>query len=259
MKIVRFSDGDSPRYGALEDGSTRIVVLKGDPLFNPVEPDGRIVELDEVRLLSPVIPRSKVVAIGKNYADHAREMGGEAPDMPVVFLKPNTSVIGPDDPIVRPSWCNELHHEGELAVIIKSLAKDVPLEDVDKIILGYTIANDVTARDIQRADSQWTRAKGFDTSCPLGPWITVDPNLDVNNLRITTTVDGEVRQDDTTANMIHNVAEIVSYVSSIFTLLPGDVIITGTPKGVSEMKPGQTVEVAIEGIGTLRNTVRDAE
>ena len=259
MRIVRFADTDGPRYGALDDDSTRIVVLKGDPLFNPVEPDGRIVELDEVRLLSPVIPRSKVIGIGKNYADHAREMGGEAPANPVIFLKPNTSVIGPDDPIARPSWSSEVHHEGELGVVIKSLAKNVPVDQVDDVILGYTCANDVTARDIQRGDGQWTRAKGFDTSCPLGPWITVDPKLDVQNLSITTTVDGQVRQSDTTANMLMPVRELVAYVSTVFTLLPGDVIITGTPAGVGPIEAGQRVEVTIEGIGTLTNPVVDAD
>ncbi|WP_022868218.1 fumarylacetoacetate hydrolase family protein [Schaalia vaccimaxillae] len=258
MRIVRFADTDGPRYGALDDDSTRIVVLKGDPLFNPVEPDGRIVELDEVRLLSPVIPRSKVVGIGKNYADHAREMGGEPPVEPVIFLKPNTSVIGPDDPITRPNWSDEVHYEGELAVVIKSLAKDVPVEKVDEVILGYMCANDVTARDKQREDGQWTRAKGFDTSCPLGPWITVDPNLDVQNLAITTTVDGQIRQQDTTANMLMPVKELVSYVSRVFTLLPGDVIITGTPAGIGPIEAGQRVEVTIEGIGTLSNPVVDA-
>lgn len=258
MRIVRFSDGHSPRYGALEEGSTRIVVLKGDPLFNTVEPDGRIVELDEVRLLSPVIPRSKVIGFGKNYAEHAREMGGEAPEKPVVFLKPNTSVIGPDDPIVRPAWSRDIQHEGELAVVVKTLAKDITPEAADSVILGYTVANDVTARDMQRPTGPWGMAKGFDTSCPLGPWITVDPELDTSNLRIITRVDGQVRQDDTTANMLTPVRELVAYASTLFTLLPGDVIITGTPSGVSTLHPGQRVEVEIEGIGTLSNPVTQA-
>lgn len=255
MRIVRFSDGDSPRYGALEDDSTRVVVLKGDPLFSPVEPSGQIVELEEIRLLSPVIPRSKVVGVGKNYADHAREMGGEAPDHPILFLKPNTSVIGPDDPIVLPSWSQEVHHEAELAVVIKSLAKDVEPGDVDDIILGYTCANDVSARDAQRADGQWTRAKGFDTACPLGPWIVVDPELDVTDLRVTASVNGELRQSDTTAHMLTPVRELVSYVSKVFTLLPGDVIITGTPAGVGPIVEGDHVDIAIEGVGTLSNPV----
>lgn len=255
MRIVRFSDGGSPRYGALEDDSTRVVVLKGDPLFSPVEPSGQIVELEEIRLLSPVIPRSKVVGVGKNYADHAREMGGEAPDHPILFLKPNTSVIGPDDPIVLPSWSQEVHHEAELAVVIKSLAKDVEPGDVDDIILGYTCANDVSARDAQRADGQWTRAKGFDTACPLGPWIVVDPELDVTDLRVTASVNGELRQSDTTANMLTPVRELVSYVSKVFTLLPGDVIITGTPAGVGPIVEGDHVDIAIQGVGTLSNPV----
>lgn len=255
MRIVRFSDGGSPRYGALEDDSTRVVVLKGDPLFSPVEPSGQIVELEEIRLLSPVIPRSKVVGVGKNYADHAREMGGDVPDHPILFLKPNTSVIGPDDPIVLPEWSDEVHHEAELAVVIKTLAKDVEPADVDDIILGYTCANDVSARDAQRADGQWTRAKGFDTACPLGPWIVVDPELDVTDLRVTSSVNGELRQSDTTANMLTPVRELVSYVSKVFTLLPGDVIITGTPAGVGPIVAGDHVDIAIEGVGTLSNPV----
>ncbi|WP_312349194.1 fumarylacetoacetate hydrolase family protein [Actinomyces sp.] len=255
MRIVRFSDGGSPRYGALEDDSTRVVVLKGDPLFSPVEPSGQIVELEEIRLLSPVIPRSKVVGVGKNYADHAREMGGEAPDHPILFLKPNTSVIGPDDPIVLPSWSQEVHHEAELAVVIKTLAKDVEPDDVDDVILGYMCANDVSARDAQRADGQWTRAKGFDTACPLGPWIVVDPELDVTDLRVTASVNGELRQSDTTANMLTPVRELVSYVSKVFTLLPGDVIITGTPAGVGPIVEGDHVDIAIQGVGTLSNPV----
>lgn len=255
MRIVRFSDGGSPRYGALEDDSTRVVVLKGDPLFSPVEPSGQIVELEEIRLLSPVIPRSKVVGVGKNYADHAREMGGEAPDHPILFLKPNTSVIGPDDPIVLPSWSQEVHHEAELAVVIKTLAKDVEPDDVDDVILGFMCANDVSARDAQRADGQWTRAKGFDTACPLGPWIVVDPELDVTDLRVTASVNGELRQSDTTANMLTPVRELVSYVSKVFTLLPGDVIITGTPAGVGPIVEGDHVDIAIQGVGTLSNPV----
>ncbi len=255
MRIVRFSDGDSPHYGVLDDGSTRVVVLKNDPLFAPVEPSGQIVELEDIHLLSPVIPRSKVVGVGKNYADHAREMGGEAPDHPILFLKPNTSVIGPDDPIVLPSWSQEVHHEAELAVVIKALAKDVEPEDVDGIILGYTCANDVSARDAQRADGQWTRAKGFDTACPIGPWIVVDPTLNVTDLRVSSSVNGEQRQSDTTAHMLTPVRELVSYISKVFTLLPGDLIITGTPAGVGPIVAGDHVEVTVEGIGTLSNPV----
>lgn len=255
MRIVRFSDGNSPRYGIIKDESTRIFVLRGDPLFSQIELSGEVFELDEVRLLSPVIPRSKVVCVGKNYADHIKEMGGEAPKAPILFLKPNTSVIGPDDPIVLPRWSNHVEHEAELAVVIKTLAKDVPVDKVDDIIFGYTVANDVTARDAQKADGQWSRAKGFDTSCPLGPWITVDPELDIDNLRVTSSVDGKLRQDESTSKMLTPVRELVSYISEVFTLLPGDVILTGTPAGVGPLHPGDRVDVAVEGIGTLSNPV----
>lgn len=255
MRIVRFSLDDVIRYGALDEASENIVALRGDPLFASVEPSGQVFELEDVRLLSPVIPRSKVVGVGKNYADHAREMGGEAPDHPILFLKPNTAVIGPDAPIVLPDWSDEVHHEAELAVVIKTLAKDVSVDRVDEVVLGYTCANDVSARDAQRADGQWTRAKGFDTSCPLGPWIEVDPDLDVTDLRVTATVNGQLRQSDTTAHMLTPVRELVSYISRVFTLLPGDVIITGTPAGVGPIVAGDRVDVSVSGIGTLSNPV----
>lgn len=256
MRIVRFSDGTSPKYGMLKEDSTRIFVLRGDPLFSKIELSGEVFELEEVRLVSPVIPRSKVVAVGKNYLDHVKEMGGEqAPAEPILFIKPNTSVIGPDDPIVLPPWSNHVEFEGELAVVIKTLAKNIPVDQVDDIIFGYTIANDVTARDKQKQDGQWTRAKGFDTSCPLGPWITVDPDLDVDDLYLSTTVDGQPRQAATTSDMIFPVRELVSFVSEVFTLLPGDVILTGTPAGVGPLHPGDRVEVTVSGIGTLSNPV----
>lgn len=240
----------------MQEDSTRIFVLRGDPLFGKIEATGEVLDLDEVRLVSPVIPRSKVVAVGKNYLDHVREMGGtEAAAEPILFMKPNTSVIGPDDPIVLPRWSERVEHEAELAVVIKTLAKDVPVDQVDDIILGYTAANDVTARDKQKQDGQWTRAKGFDTSCPLGPWITVDPDLDVDNLLITSSVDGQLRQSASTADMIVPVRELVSFISGVFTLLPGDVILTGTPAGVGPLEPGDRVDVTISGIGTLSNPV----
>lgn len=255
MRIVRFSDGTSPKYGLLKDDSTRIFVLKGDPLFSKAEASGEVFELDEVRLLSPVIPRSKVVAVGKNYMDHVQEMKSEVPEEPVLFIKPNTSVIGPDDPIVLPNWSHHVDHEAELAVVIKTIAKNVAVEDVDDVIFGYTCANDVTARDKQKQDGQWTRAKGFDSACPLGPWIVVDSKFDPDNVRITGSVDGQVRQDASTADMIVPVRELVSFASQVFTLLPGDVILTGTPAGVGPLHPGDRVEVDIEGIGTLSNPV----
>ncbi len=255
MRIVRFSDGSSPKYGLLKDDSSRIFVLKGDPLFSPAEASGEVFELDEVRLLSPVIPRSKVVGVGKNYSDHAAEMDSEVPEEPILFIKPNTSVIGPDDPIVLPEWSNHVDHEAELAVVIKTLAKDVPVDKVDDVIFGYTCANDVSARDKQRQDGQWTRAKGFDSSCPIGPWITVNADLDVDDLTISCSVDGEVRQQSSTSEMVFGVRELVSFVSHVFTLLPGDVILTGTPAGVGPIHPGDRVDVTIAGIGTLSNPV----
>ena len=208
--------------------------------------------LDDVRLLAPVIPRSKIVAIGKNYADHAKEMGGEAPAEPMMFFKPNTSVVGPFDPVVLPAGSSEVSYEGELAVVIKTITKGVKAENAAECIYGYTIANDVTARDWQRTDGQWARAKGFDTSCPLGPWIETD--LDPSDLAIVTTLDGEVKQDGTTADMIHGIATIIEYASAAFTLLPGDVILTGTPAGVGLVEAGQQVTVEIAGIGSLTNT-----
>lgn len=255
MRIVRFSDGSSPKFGFLKDGSTRIFVLRGDPLFSKIELSGEVFELDEVRLLSPVIPRSKVIGVGRNYLAHIEEMGSEVPAEPVFFIKPNTSVIGPDDPIVLPSWSHHVEPEGELAVVIKTIAKNIAPEDVDEYIFGYTIGNDVSARDKQKLDGQWTRAKGFDTACPLGPWIVVDPDLDVDSLDLMTQVDGEIRQDASTSQMIVPVRELVAAASEVFTLLPGDVILTGTPAGVAPIHPGDRVEITIEGIGTLSNPV----
>ncbi len=255
MRIARFSLDDDPTYGLVEGeaGSEEIVVLQGDPLYTPVQPTGRRVALEEVRLLAPVIPRSKVVGIGRNYADHAAELGHDVPARPLMFLTPNTAVIGPGDPIPLPSWSEDVHYEGELAVVISRLCKDVPRDRVDQVVLGYTCANDVTARDVQQSDGQWARAKGFDGSCPLGPWIETD--LDHEDVRITTRLDGETVQDGRTSQMVFGVADLVAYVSSAFTLLPGDVILTGTPAGVGPVREGQRVEVEIEGLGTLSNPV----
>lgn len=255
MRIVRFTDGSSPKYGFLKDDSTRIFVLRGDPIFAKIELSGEVFELDEVRLLSPVIPRSKVVGVGRNYLAHIEEQGAQTPAEPIFFIKPNTSVIGPDDPIVLPPWSNHVEPEGELAIVIKTIAKDLTLEEVDDVIFGYTIGNDVSARDKQKLDGQWTRAKGFDTACPLGPWIVVDPDLDVDNLQIITEVGGDVRQDESTAAMITSAKELVVKASEVFTLLPGDVILTGTPAGVAPIHPGDRVSITIDGIGTLSNPV----
>ena len=253
MRIARYTTGDDPAYGIVEGdpGSEFIAQIQGDPLYQPLVLTGERVLLADARLLAPVIPRSKVIGIGKNYADHAREMGGEPPAQPLMFLVPNTAVVGPGDPVVMPSITDEVSYEGELAVVIGRIAKDVPAERVPEVIYGYTCANDVTARDLQRSDGQWARAKGFDTSCPLGPWISTD--LDVSALAIRTRHNGELVQDGSTADMIHDVTTLVSQVSQAFTLLPGDVILTGTPAGVGLVQSGDTVSVEIEGIGTLTN------
>ena len=270
MKIARFSTGDEFRYGIVEglpdddpapSGGSRghLIVLRGDPLYTPPEAMGEVVPLDEARLVSPVIPRSKVVGIGKNYAAHAEEMGGRPPAEPIVFLKPNTAVVGPDSPLLLPPWSEEVHYEAELAVVIKSVAKDLAPAEAPRVILGYTAANDVSARDRQREDATWTRAKAFDTSCPLGPWIEVlepgDGGFDPDDTMVRARVDGAVVQEGSTRDMIRSAPELVAYVSGIFTLLPGDVVLTGTPAGVGEIRAGQRVEVEVEGIGSFSNPV----
>lgn len=253
MRIARYTLGEDPTYGIVQGdpGKEWIAEIQGDPLYQPIVFTGNRTLMAEARLLAPVIPRSKVIGIGKNYVEHAREMGGEAPKEPLMFLIPNTAVVGPGDPVVMPRQSKEVHYEGELAVVISRMCKDVPTERAGDVIFGYTCANDVTARDLQQADGQWARAKGFDTFCPLGPWIETD--LDTGDLSLLTRRDGEVVQDGRTADMIHGVAVLVAYVSQAFTLLPGDVILTGTPAGVGPVAPGQRVDVEIEGIGILSN------
>jgi 2-keto-4-pentenoate hydratase/2-oxohepta-3-ene-1,7-dioic acid hydratase in catechol pathway len=255
VRIARFSLDDDLFYGLVEEDGATLLVLSGDPLVGNVTATGRRVRLDDVRLLAPVIPRSKVVAVGRNYAEHAAELGHEVPTEPLVFLKPNTSVIGPGDPIVRPEGATRVDFEGELAVVIGRVARSVPRHRAAEVIFGYTIANDVTERNWQDSDGQWWRAKGSDTFCPLGPFL--ETSLDVADLAITTRLDGEVKQNGRTSQMILDVPAIVAHVSSAMTLLPGDVILTGTPAGVCPMEAGQHVEVEIEGIGVLRNPVVD--
>jgi 2-keto-4-pentenoate hydratase/2-oxohepta-3-ene-1,7-dioic acid hydratase in catechol pathway len=265
MRIARFATGGDPQFGIVElaaDGGKHpetISALTGDPIAMPVQLTGERFELEAVRLLAPVIPRSKVVAIGRNYAAHAAELGNEVPEVPLIFFKPNTSVIGPGEPILYPSTTTELAHEGELAVVIGRICRDVPAERVPEVIFGYTCANDVTARDLQRSDGQWARAKGYDTFCPLGPWITTHQSVaEVSELMITTTVDGEQRQHASTSLMVRGIVEQIVYISSFTTLLPGDVVLTGTPEGVGPLQPGQECSVEIEGIGTLTNPVSKA-
>ena len=260
MQIVRFSDGTQPHFGVMEPDSSHIVQLKGDPLFNDIEPAGPIKELDQVRLLSPVIPRSKVVGVGTNYRSGEDDPRNPDPvhNPPVLFLKPNTAVIGPNDPITIPSWAKQVVPEAELAVVIRTLAKDVPLDEVDSVIFGYTCANDVSAV-LPGAAGPMADVKGFDGACPLGPWIVVDPEFDPENVLVTGSVNGELRQSDTSAHMKIGVRELVSYVSHRFTLLPGDVIVTGTPVGTGPVQAGDVLDVAIAGLGTLTNPVARAD
>lgn len=250
MKIVRFRHEGRDRHGALEDD--RISVLEGTiDALTPVKSTTAIA-LHEVRLLAPVTP-SKIVAIGLNYADHAAEGNRELPKEPMLFIKPSTAVIGPGDEIVYPPQTGNLHHEGELAIVIARTARNVAPSEARRYVLGYTCANDVTARDLQRRDVQFTRGKGFDTFAPLGPWIVTD--LDPSDLALETRVNGEVRQKSRTSQLIFNCDHLVSFISQVMTLLPGDVISTGTPAGVGPMKVGDVVEVEIERIGCLKNTI----
>ena len=252
MKIARFSTGGDPRFGIVDDGE--LVVLKGDPMFSGFDTTDERVPLAEVKLLAPVIPRSKVIAVGRNYRAHAAEGGNEVPVEPMLFFKPNTSVIGHDDAIILPPHSTKVEFEGELAVIIGSIAKNVAEADADSVIFGYTIANDVSERNWQKSDGQWARAKGADTFCPLGPVIQTE--FDVAASSVQTRVNGDLKQDAPFTEMVHSVASVIAFASAVFTLLPGDVILTGTPAGVGPIVDGDVVEITVSGIGTLRNSVR---
>ena len=256
MRLGRIASPDGVAFvsieGELHDaaGMTAREIAEhpfGRPTFT-----GRSWPLADVRLLAPMLA-SKVVCIGKNYAAHVAEMRGASPPDPVIFLKPNTSIIGPNVPIRLPANASPVHFEGELAVVISRPSKDIAADRAVESILGYTIANDVTARDQQQADGQWTRAKGHDTFCPVGPWIVTD--LDPTDLELCTEVDGQVKQRSRTSMMIHNIGEIVEWISAVMTLLPGDLILTGTPEGVGPIEDGDTVSVTVDGIGTLVNPV----
>lgn len=258
MRIVRFvppagsSIGTDPHFGVLEDDNT-VRAIASDPLYAGIFKQEETFALEEIRLLAPVLPRSKVVCVGKNYADHAAEMGGEVPSEPIIFIKPNTSVIGPNEIIQWPNTSERIDHEAELAVVISKICKEVPREKVNDVIFGYTLANDVTARDLQKKDGQWTRAKSFDTFCPLGPWI--DTDFRPGNQMITAHVDGELKQSAPLSDMVFDVPFIIEFVTKVMTLLPGDVILTGTPSGIGAMNPGGEVVVSIDGLGSLRNKV----
>lgn len=260
VRIARFSIDGNVAFGAVEgDKPDELVldIIKGIP-FADFELSGTKVPLapsasrTRVRLLPPVLP-NKVVAFGRNYADHAKELGNEVPDTPFAFFKPSTSVIGPGDEIQYPSFSEDLHHEAELAVVIGRMCREVPRERVKDVILGYTCANDITARDVQKREKQWARAKGFDTSCPLGPWVETD--LDPSDLTIQLTVNGHQRQLGRTSEMINSIEDLIVNITEAMTLLPGDVILTGTPAGVGPLTVGDEVAVTIEGIGTLTNKV----
>jgi 2-keto-4-pentenoate hydratase/2-oxohepta-3-ene-1,7-dioic acid hydratase in catechol pathway len=255
MRLVRFAPagGGPGTYGVLEgDGPDAVVAHLEGPPFEGIRTTGERSALSGVTLLAPVEP-SKVVAFGRNYAEHAKEFGNEVPAIPIVFLKPSTAVVGPDAEVEYPALTSDLHYEGELAVVIGRRCKAVEPEDVADVVFGYTVANDLTMRDIQKSEGQWTRGKGFDGSCPLGPW--VETELDPSALSLRSTVNGELRQDGTTADMLRDVAGCVSWVSQAMTLLPGDVVLTGTPAGVGSLQRGDDIAVTIEGIGTLTTRI----
>jgi 2-keto-4-pentenoate hydratase/2-oxohepta-3-ene-1,7-dioic acid hydratase in catechol pathway len=269
MRIARFSHAGDVSYGLVlgaggqpddRDDQLMLAQLAGHPFgrsAQDIELTGLRFPLAEVRLLAPILP-SKVICIGKNYADHVAEMGGDRPPEPVIFLKPSTAVCGPGDAIARPTLLSErVDYEGELAVVIGRLGRHVPPERAGAVIFGYTCANDVTARDLQARDGQWTRAKGFDTFCPLGPWI--ETAVDAADLELTTRLNGEVKQQSRTSMLLHGVPALVAFASEVMTLLPGDVLLTGTPAGVGPMEKGDEVSVTIEGIGTLTNPVTDGD
>jgi 2-keto-4-pentenoate hydratase/2-oxohepta-3-ene-1,7-dioic acid hydratase in catechol pathway len=284
MRIARFSHGREVSYGLVlgQDSSAgelpgaangtgggtgtgtsddiMLAQLAGHPFGSSADDlklTGLRFGIDQVRLLAPILP-SKVVCIGRNYADHIEELGNERPAEPIIFLKPSTSVSGPGDPIARPTAISQrIDYEGELAVVIGRICREVPAERAADVIFGYTCANDVTARDLQSKDGQWTRAKGFDTFCPLGPWIETDVNA--ADLALTTRLNDEVRQQSRTSLLLHDVPALIAFVTAVMTLLPGDVLLTGTPAGVGPMDKGDEVSVSIEGIGTLSNPVTDRD
>ena len=249
MRFARVARPDGPAFVEILDDHA--VLLAGHPFAEARRTD-QVAPLDAVRLLAPVIP-TKILCVGRNYADHAREMGGDVPAEPLIFSKPATSIIGPDDEIRLPALSEQVHHEAELAVVIGRLTRQVAVEDALDAVLGYTCANDVTARDLQRSDGQWTRAKGFDTFCPLGPWIDTDVDP-AAGLQVGCTVNGELRQSGSTGDLVFDVAQLVAYCAAFATLLPGDVLLTGTPAGVGPLVDGDVVTVSVEGIGALTNT-----
>ena len=251
MRFVRFQhNGDSPRFGWLHED--QVGEIQGD-LFGSYRRKKTTIPLKDVRLLAPTVP-SKIVCVGRNYVDHAKELGNEVPKVPLIFLKPASSVIADGEAVVLPPQSTQVEHEGELVAVIGKRGRNVTAESAKEYILGYTIGNDVTARDLQKTDGQWTRAKGFDTFCPFGPWI--DTDFDPSDALITCRVNGQMRQLSSTRDMIFNIGVMIAYISSVMTLEPGDLVFTGTPAGVGVLKPGDVVEVEIDGLGVLKNPVK---
>ena len=250
MKIVRFLHEGSERYGIVDGLQVRIA--SGSP-FGDFRPTDETLPFAGLKLLSPCKP-GKALGIGLNYRDHAVEFGLPIPEIPVAFIKPSTAVIAQSETIERPPMSRRVDYEAELVAVIGKKAKNVPAEKAGEYILGYTCGNDVTARDLQPKEGQWTIAKSFDTFLPLGPWIETD--IDPSALKIRALLNGEVRQSSNTSNLIFPVPELVAYLSAVMTLEPGDIIMTGTPSGISPMKAGDEIVVEIEGIGSLVNYVR---
>ncbi|MBK5201193.1 MAG: fumarylacetoacetate hydrolase family protein [Spirochaetaceae bacterium] len=252
MKFLRYSYKDKISYGILnEKDATLITPIEGSPFTN-YKKNIKEIKIKDVKVLTPC-DFSKAVCIGLNYRDHAAECNLEIPKSPVVFIKPSTSALAFGEEIIKPEMCKRIDYEAELAIVIKKKTKNIEIENIRDFILGYTCANDVTARDLQPSDGQWTLAKGFDTFCPFGPFIETE--VDPNNLKIKSILDGKVMQESNTSNLIFNTDYIVSYISKIMSLNPGDIILTGTPSGISGMSDGATIEVVIENIGTLKNSV----
>ena len=253
MKIVRYRADGIINFGIMEEDGT-IRELVGTP-FNGLNPSGSVTQLSDVHLLAPV-EAPRIIGVGLNYAEHAREVGKELPTKPMLFMKPSTTAIGPDETIIYPRQGKNVHYEAELAVVIGSPARRVSEAKALDYVLGYTCGNDVSERTIQFAEMEMGAmliGKGFDTFCPLGPCITTD--LDPGNLQVQARLNGQVKQNERTSDLIFSVAELISYISAAFTMLPGDVIMTGTPSGVGPFVPGDVVEIEVEGIGTLRNPV----
>ncbi len=250
MRFIRYQTKTEPaRFGWLYE--EKVGPLDGNP-FDGFRRQEAEIPLESVRLLPPVLP-GKIICVGRNYVEHAREHNAEVPDVPLLFLKPPSSVIGPEQRIILPPQSQQVEHEAELVVVFGKHGRWIDPADALKHVLGYTIGNDVTARDLQRRDGQWTRAKGFDTFCALGPWIETE--LDSADLMITCRVNGEMRQMASTRDMVFHIEQLIAFVSSIMTLEPGDILMTGTPAGVSPLSPGDIVEVTIDNLGTLRNPV----